>query len=100
YQEGHMGAPRVVAKGADHMAGRIRELAADHDVPLLQAAPLARALYRHAELDSEIPVALYTAVADVLAWVYQLRHYRDHGGRQPDTPTGLDVPPELDDATG
>src|SRR5512139_3262418 len=96
YTEGKMGAPRVVAKGADAVAAKIRELAAEHKVPLLEAPPLARALFRHTELGDEIPATLYAAVAEVLAYVFQLRHYQQVGGAYPDAPTALPVPPELD----
>lgn len=96
YSEGKMGAPRVVAKGADAVAARIRELAAEHKVPLLEAPPLARALFRHTELGDEIPAKLYAAVAEVLAYVFQLRHFQQVGGAYPSAPTTLPVPPELD----
>ncbi len=96
YQEGKMGAPQVVAKGAALLAQRIRELGEENRVPILESPPLARALYRHAELGQEIPAKLYTAVAEVLAYVYQLRRYRTYGGTQPEAPSELPVPPELD----
>ena len=96
YSEGKMGAPRVVAKGADAVAARIRELAAEHKVPLLEAPPLARALFRHTELGDEIPAKLYAAVAEVLAYVFQLRHFQQAGGAYPSAPATLPVPPELD----
>ncbi len=96
YTEGKMGAPRVVAKGADLVAARIRELAAEHRIPMLEAPPLARALFRHTEIGNEIPATLYAAVAEVLAYVFQLRHYQQGGGAYPDAPTALPVPPELD----
>jgi flagellar biosynthetic protein FlhB len=96
YSEGRMRAPRVVAKGADAVAARIRELAAEHKVPLLEAPPLARALFRHTELGDEIPATLYAAVAEVLAYVFQLRHFQQVGGAYPNAPTALPVPPELD----
>ena len=73
YDDATMAAPRVVAKGADLLAMRIRDLARDAKVPVLQAPPLARALYAHAEIDREVPAALFAAVAQVLAYVYQLR---------------------------
>ncbi len=96
YTDGKMRAPRVVAKGADEVAAKIRELAAEHNVPLLEAPPLARALFRHAELGDEIPETLYTAVAEVLAYVFQLRAHATQGGLRPQAPTALEVPPEMD----
>jgi flagellar biosynthetic protein FlhB len=96
YQEKKMGAPQVVAKGSGLLALRIRELGEENQVPVLEAPSLARALFRHAELGQEIPARLYTAVAEVLAYVYQLRQYRTYGGKQPDVPQSLPVPPELD----
>lgn len=98
YAEGGMRAPVVVAKGADLLAARIRELAAEHRVPILEAPPLARALHRHCEPGDPIPEALYTAVAEVLAWVYQLRRARQGGGAAPQAPHDLPVPTELDPA--
>lgn len=73
YEDGAMSAPRVVAKGQDLIAARIRELATENDVPLFSAPPLARALFSSTELGQEIPAALYTAVAQVLAYIFQLR---------------------------
>ena len=96
YDEATTGAPRVVAKGADLMALRIRDTAKGASVPVLQAPVLARALYAHAELDREIPVALYSAVAQVLAYVYQLRAALGGRGRMPGALPELDVPAELD----
>ncbi|KRB93351.1 flagellar biosynthesis protein FlhB [Noviherbaspirillum sp. Root189] len=96
YTEGKMRAPKVVAKGADEVAAKIREIAAENKVALLEAPPLARALYRHAELGDEIPAALYTAVAEVLAYVFQLRAYGRDGGVRPQAPDEIDVPSELD----
>jgi flagellar biosynthetic protein FlhB len=96
YADGKMRAPKVVAKGADEVAAKIRELAAENKVPLLEAPPLARALYTHTELGDEIPEGLYTAVAEVLAYVFQLRAYGQHGGVRPEKPDELDVPPQLD----
>ncbi len=96
YAEGKMGAPQVVAKGADEVAAKIRELAKEHNVPLLEAPPLARALFKHTEIGDEIPQALYTAVAEVLAYVFQLRMFKQRGGVRPILPTDIDVPPELD----
>jgi flagellar biosynthetic protein FlhB len=96
YTEGGNGAPKVIAKGADAVAAKIRELAKEHNVPLLEAPPLARALYKHTDLGDEIPEALYAAVAEVLAYVYQLRSYTKAGGNKPVEPSDLYVPAELD----
>jgi flagellar biosynthetic protein FlhB len=96
YQEKGMRAPVVVAKGTALLAARIRELGEENHVPILEAPPLARALYRHGELGEEIPSALYTAVAEVLAYVYQLRRYEASGGVKPEAPKELPVPAELD----
>jgi flagellar biosynthesis protein FlhB len=96
YDDATMRAPRVVAKGMHLIGGRIRELAEEHRVPILQAPPLARALYRHAEINDEVPAPLYAAVAEVLAWVYQLRRQASHGGVTPVAPAAIAVPPELD----
>ena len=96
YDEASTGAPRVVAKGADLMALRIRDTAKGASVPVLQAPVLARALYAHAELDREIPVALYSAVAQVLAYVYQLRAALAGRARMPGELPELQVPRELD----
>jgi flagellar biosynthetic protein FlhB len=97
YADNGRGAPRVVAKGTDEVAAKIREIAKENKVALLEAPALARALYKHTDIDDEIPEALYSAVAEVLAYVYQLRAYKkgtsDH---YPDRPNKLPVPPELD----
>jgi flagellar biosynthetic protein FlhB len=98
YDEATMAAPRVVAKGADFLALRIRDAAHAADVPVLQAPPLARALYAHAEIDREIPVALFAAVAQVLAWVYQLRAALAGQAAPPAAAPQPEVPPELDPA--
>ena len=94
YRPETMAAPRVVAKGADLVAQRIRGLAAEHGVPLLSAPPLARALYHGTRLGQEIPAGLYQAVAQVLAYVYALRRQRREGGAAPVPPTDLPVPDE------
>jgi len=96
YDEQGQGAPRVVAKGVEAVAARIREVGREHNVPILHAAPLARALHKHVEIGQEIPVALYAALAEVLAWVFQLRAWRPGAGPYPVTPSGVPVPHELD----
>lgn len=92
YESGALGAPRLLAKGIDLIALRIREIAAENDVPILEAPPLARAIYAHTELEQEIPAGLYTAVAEVLAWVYALDQSRSDVA----APTGIAVPPGMD----
>ncbi|WGG51655.1 flagellar biosynthesis protein FlhB [Rugamonas sp. DEMB1] len=96
YADGARGAPRVVAKGSDEVAAKIREIARENNVALLEAPALARALHKHTEIGDEIPEALYAAVAEVLAYVFQLRSFSKNGGHKPDKPAKLEVPPELD----
>jgi flagellar biosynthetic protein FlhB len=96
YSENGMRAPVVVAKGTHLMAAKIKEIAKANNVPILEAPPLARALYKHTDLGQSIPEALYTAVAEVLAYVYQLRRYKTAGGNYPVQPSELPVPKELD----
>ncbi|ADE10795.1 flagellar biosynthesis protein FlhB [Sideroxydans lithotrophicus] len=98
YSDSKMRAPVVVAKGSHLMAAKIKEIAKEHNVPILEAPPLARALHKHCELGEAIPEALYTAVAEVLAYVYQLRRYKQVGGTYPQEPHELPVPEELDPA--
>ena len=98
YSETGMRAPVVVAKGSHLTAAKIREIAQEHGVPILEAPPLARALYKHTEIGDAIPEALYTAVAEVLAYIYQLKRYYKEGGKQPQEPHDLPVPAELDPA--
>ncbi|MFN5940719.1 MAG: flagellar biosynthesis protein FlhB [Polaromonas sp.] len=96
YDESSMGAPRVVAKGVDFVALKIREVAGQHKVPLLEAPMLARALYAHAEIDEDIPAALYTAVAQVLAYVYRMRAALRGEEPFPAAPPLPEIAPELD----
>jgi flagellar biosynthesis protein FlhB len=96
YDESTMNAPRVVAKGADLVALRIRDAASAAQVPVLDAPPLARALYAHAEIDREVPAALFAAVAQVLAYVYQLRAAMQGRAAMPSDLPPLAVPAELD----
>jgi flagellar biosynthetic protein FlhB len=86
YDEGRMRAPLVVAKGADLVAARIREVATEHAVPIFEAPPLARALFHNVEIGSEIPATLYVAVAQVLTYIYQLKAARTSGARPPAPP--------------
>jgi flagellar biosynthetic protein FlhB len=96
YQETGMRAPIVVAKGADAIALKIREIAAENNIVTMEAPKLARALFAHTELGSEIPEALYSAVAEVLAYVFQMRIFKKEGGFRPEAPKTLPVPEELD----
>ncbi len=96
YDSASMGAPRVVAKGVNLVAARIRELAQENNIPLVEAPPLARALYRHTEPGDEIPATLYTVVAEIMAYVYQLNQYLAQGGSKPSAPKDLAVPDGLD----
>ncbi len=89
------GAPRLVAKGGDFVALKIREIAQEHKVTVLESPALARAVYYSTELDQEIPAGLYLAVAQVLAYVYQLRQYRAGKGRRPDPLNDVPIPPDL-----
>ena len=73
YHRGEMAAPKVVAKGVDHMAARIKEIAKKHDVPIVENVTLARALHKHAEIGDAIPADLFGAVAEVLAYLVRLK---------------------------
>ncbi len=99
YDESRMGAPQVISKGADLLALKIRDLAKSHKIPVLQSPMLARALYTHAELNQEIPAKLYTAVAQVLAYVYRLKAALQGEGPMPDPCPQPFVPPEMDPFT-
>ncbi|MCK2185130.1 flagellar biosynthesis protein FlhB [Halomonas getboli] len=92
YEQTGMSAPRVVAKGTDAVAARIREVAEEAGVPRLEAPPLARSLYHHVDLEAEIPADLYTAVAEVLAWAFGLKRVAEEGGEAPPTPENLPIP--------
>ncbi len=96
YDDATMGAPQVISKGSDLTAMRIRDIATQNAIPVLQSPMLARALYANSELNQDIPSALYTAVAQVLAYVYKLRAaMRGEGPMPGDVPAPF-VPPELD----
>jgi flagellar biosynthetic protein FlhB len=96
YPDNSNKAPIILAKGQGEVALKIRELARENNIEIVEVPPLARALYKHAELDQEIPSALFTAVAQVLAYVFQLRVYQKQGGIQPQKPTQIAIPPGLD----
>ena len=71
-----MAAPRVVAKGKNYLAHRIRQIATEHEVPIVENQPLAQALYKSADVGQEIPPHLYRAVAEILAYIFKLMHQR------------------------
>jgi flagellar biosynthetic protein FlhB len=98
YDSGKMGAPLVVAKGMNLIAQRIRDLAGENSVPVLEAPSLARALHRHADVGDQIPAPLYTAVAEVMAYVYQLNQFARSAGEMPPpvAPTAISVPAGMD----
>lgn len=96
YLEDRHGAPVVVAKGTDEVAEKIKALARANGVPQLEAPPLARALYKNVEIGAEVPAALYTAVAQVLAYVFQLKRFATGVGPRPVEPTDIEVPQGLD----
>jgi flagellar biosynthesis protein FlhB len=76
YEMEGMAAPRVLAKGKNYLARRIREIAMEHQVPIVENEALAQALYKSAEVGQEIPAHLYLAVAEVLAYIFKLMHPR------------------------
>jgi flagellar biosynthesis protein FlhB len=86
YDDQKMRAPIVVAKGTDLTAARIREIAGENGVPVVEAPPLARALFRTVDLGREVPAALYVTVAQVLTYVYQLKASIERGVKPPPAP--------------
>ncbi|WP_447747461.1 flagellar biosynthesis protein FlhB [Pseudomonas nicosulfuronedens] len=95
YDPAATGAPKLLAKGNDFMALKIREIAQEHKVMVLESPALARAVYYSTELDHEIPAGLYLAVAQVLAYVYQLKQFRAGKGKRPGPMPDLPIPPDL-----
>ncbi|MBU3603360.1 flagellar biosynthesis protein FlhB [Polynucleobacter sp. AP-Kaivos-20-H2] len=96
YKEGDMRAPVLLAKGTDTLALRIRELAKEKEILVLESPKLARAIYANTELDSEIPESLYLAVAEILAFVFQVKNFNGRSGTYPAQPHNIFVPDELD----
>jgi len=92
YDPETMATPLVIAKGVDHMAMKIREIARAHNIELVESPVLARAIYYTTEVDGEIPSGLYLAVAQVLAYIFQLRQYRKGRGDRPKIPRRLPIP--------
>jgi flagellar biosynthetic protein FlhB len=95
YDQNSNGAPKLVAKGVDLIAAQIRLLATGANVPLVASPPLARALYYSTEIDKEIPKELYLAVAQVLAYIYQLKIARENHWDEPLPPGNIKVPDEF-----
>jgi flagellar biosynthetic protein FlhB len=95
YNSDKMGAPVLVAKGGDLIAFKIREIAKAHNIPVLQAAPLARAVFHSTELEQEIPAGLYIAVAQVLAYIFQLQRFEKRQGLKPEAMPDLPIPEDL-----
>ncbi len=95
YSPENMGAPILVAKGIDYAALKIREIAKAYQVEFVESPALARAIYHTTEIEQEVPEGLYVAVAQVLAYVFQLREYRKGNGERPDYPRRPDLPPDM-----
>jgi len=94
YDQNAMGAPVVVAKGADEVAFKIMEVAREYKVEVLRTPPLTRAVYHNSDIGEEIPDGLYMAIAQVLAYVFQLRQFRKGRGPKPGMPD-FPIPPEM-----
>lgn len=95
YDPVSMGAPILLAKGVDEIALKIREIATEHEVPIVRVPPLARSLYYHAKVGKEIPEGLYIAIAQVLAYVYQLDRYHAGKGDKPQGMPPMPIPEDL-----
>jgi len=95
YESDMMRAPTLVAKGSDQVAMKIREIAKENNVPQMQAPPLARALYTHGKIGEEIPEGLYVAVAQVLAYIYQMDLYVKGRGPKPERKPDMPIPRDL-----
>ena len=100
YPEETDSAPIVVAKGLGKVALRIQNIAKEHQIMIVESPMLARALFKHTDIDQEIPTTLFSAVAQVLAYVFQMRDWKKQGGDQPAFPTKIHVPDELDPLNG
>jgi flagellar biosynthetic protein FlhB len=96
YDVSRSSAPFLIAKGVDDVAFRIREIAREHNVAIVSAPPLARAIYHTTKIDQQVPEGLFTAVAQVLAYVFQLRQYQKGKGRRPKAiPLSQPIPDDL-----
>ena len=94
YDEGGTGAPMVVAKGSDYIAAQIRNIAISNGITMVSSPPLARALYFSTKVDQEVPKGLYLAVAQVLAYVFQLRVATEKRWKKPKPPKDVSIPDE------
>jgi len=94
YEAGAKGAPILLAKGNDFVALKIREIAVFHEIPVVQSPALARSIYHYTEIGEEIPTGLFQSVAQILAYVYQLKQARSFGAKPPESMPIVDVPEE------
>lgn len=95
YDPNAMPAPLLLAKGVDEAAMKIREIAGEYKIPILEIPPLARSVYYHTKIGDEIPEGLYIAVAQVLAYVYQIEQWRKGRGPKPDRKPDFPIPEDL-----
>jgi flagellar biosynthetic protein FlhB len=97
YEDNQRNAPIIVAKGSDFVALKIREIAKENDVPVLMSPPLARALYYSTEIGDEVPTGLFKAVAQVLAYVFQLKRFKQNTAQKPILPkeNEIQIPSEF-----
>ncbi|MBD1553941.1 flagellar biosynthesis protein FlhB [Pseudomonas typographi] len=95
YDAEQAGAPMLLAKGVDMTALKIREIAAEYHIQIMESPALARSIYYSTEVEQQIPAGLYMAVAQVLAYVYQIRQYRAGRGKRPQAPKDVPIPPDL-----
>lgn len=95
YDQDNMSTPILLAKGGDRVALKIREIGKEHKVEIIESAALARAIFYTTEVDQEIPSGLYVAVAQVLAYVFQLRTYRKGKGERPPFPRNIKLPKDM-----
>jgi len=96
YEQGRMSAPVVIAKGLDQIAQKIKQVGGEHGITLIEAPRLARALYYSTNLDREVPAGLYVAVAQILAYVYELKLYQKGFVAKPLEPKNYPIPEELE----
>lgn len=95
YTPNEMPAPLLLAKGADLVAEKIKEVAIENKIPIVQAPPLARSIYHFTEINEEIPEGLYMAVAQILAYIFQISQYQKGHAQKPEDLPGFDIPDDL-----